>query len=207
MSGARRRSSLRPPIVLSLSLGLLLLSCSLGLGASQSFPSPPTLVAVPRPPSPPVPPLNPPLPPGTNATRPRISMRITFFGLDFFSIVTRQSSIATLVQGTSLTLSSLTSPPTCYSDLLSRNFTSLLGLSAQVSTQDLLPGLPAFTSDVNAVVTGYVADRNAGVEVYDVCASSPTNATFFVRGLPVTAFWPTVQVFVSMNDPAWCAAA
>ncbi|KAJ9522820.1 hypothetical protein QJQ45_023603 [Haematococcus lacustris] len=139
-----------------------------------------------------------------------------FFGLDFFSIVTRQSSIATLVQGTSLTLSSLTSPPTCYSDLLSRNFTSLLGLSAQVSTQDLLPGLPAFTSDasccssiqsltlqVNAVVTGYVADRNAGVEVYDVCASSPTNATFFVRGLPVTAFWPTVQVFVSMNDPAW----
>ncbi|KAJ9522576.1 hypothetical protein QJQ45_019643, partial [Haematococcus lacustris] len=149
MSGARRRSALSSPNVLSLSLGLLLLCCLLGLGASQSPPSPPELVAVPRPPSPPFPPSSPPLPPGANATRSRISLRITFFGLDFFSLVTWQSSIATLVQGTSLTLRSLTSPPTCYTDLLSRNFTSLLSLSRPTPTQDLLPGLPAFTSDVS----------------------------------------------------------
>ncbi|KAJ9522016.1 hypothetical protein QJQ45_005059 [Haematococcus lacustris] len=79
----------------------------------------------------------------------RIPRWSQFFGLDFFSLVTWQSSIATLVQGTSLTLRSLTSPPTCYTDLLSRNFTSLLSLSRPTPTQDLLPGLPAFTSDVS----------------------------------------------------------
>ncbi|KAL6753901.1 hypothetical protein V8C86DRAFT_2716490 [Haematococcus lacustris] len=77
MSGARCRSALRSSIVPPLSLGLLLLCCLLGLAASQSPPSPPELVTVPRPPSPPFPPSSPPLPPGANATRTRISLRIT----------------------------------------------------------------------------------------------------------------------------------
>ncbi|GFH27163.1 hypothetical protein HaLaN_25439, partial [Haematococcus lacustris] len=56
------------------------------------------------------------------------------------------------------------------------------------------------------VVGNYIADSESDVQVYDVCAGNRTRATFFVGGAPITSIWPTVQAFVSMNDPAWWSA-
>ncbi|KAJ9510077.1 hypothetical protein QJQ45_011719 [Haematococcus lacustris] len=166
-------------------------------------PSPPMLSVGPRPPLPPAPPPRPPQPLATfNASR--VRFRITFFGLDMWSILTWNSDVtnranASILQG-------LTAPSTCFSQLLAMDLSTLLNSSD--TTQQLLPGLFAFKSDVEVMLREYLNEDTANVTVPDFCAGNRTQAAFY-GGPPLTLFnqtWPTVQVQVELDaNPAWLA--
>ncbi|KAL6760636.1 hypothetical protein V8C86DRAFT_2549278 [Haematococcus lacustris] len=190
-----------------------IISCPCAEAAEPPPPQPPSLLFVPRPPSPPTPPPSlfqpspdPPLSPG--AVLPRTRLVIQFFGLDLWSMVVSNSTIAELAARAGLTLNELTAPPSCYSSLLAQNYTALLG--TPLPALQLMPGVAAFADDVVGLMEDYLQDRGVEVQLSDFCAGSRTNATFFVApgpGQPRQAFttlWPTLNVTLDLvAQPAW----
>ncbi|KAJ9514466.1 hypothetical protein QJQ45_016211, partial [Haematococcus lacustris] len=119
------------------------------LGAGQASYSPPVLEASVRP-SPPAP-----AAPSPVAVQSQTSLRITFFGLDLWSLCTWESDIQARVEArpssSNLTLQYLTAPGMCYSQLKALNYTELLGTT--LTADELMPGLAYFVADVSYLVT------------------------------------------------------
>ncbi|KAJ9510076.1 hypothetical protein QJQ45_011723 [Haematococcus lacustris] len=134
----------------------------------------------------------------------RVRFRITFFGLDMWSILTWNSDTSTRANAS--VLQGLTAPSTCFSRLLAMDLSTLLNSSD--TTQQLLPGLFAFKSDVEVMLREYLNEDTANVTVPDFCAGNRTQAAFY-GGPPLTLYnqtWPTVQVQVELDaNPAWLA--
>ncbi|GFH20687.1 hypothetical protein HaLaN_17849 [Haematococcus lacustris] len=103
-------------------------------------------------------------------------------------------------------LLSLAAPSTCFSQLVAMDLSTLLNSSG--TTQQLLPGLLVFKTDVEVMLREYLNEDTANVTVPDFCAGNRTQAAFY-GGPALMLFnqtWPTVQVQVDLDaNPAWLA--
>ncbi|KAL6747881.1 hypothetical protein V8C86DRAFT_1250517 [Haematococcus lacustris] len=113
-------------------------------------PSPPLL----EPPLRPLPPpASPPPSPNQPFTGALTSLRLTFFGLDLWSLCTWHSNVVALVNEqrtrTNVSMAYLTAPGMCYSALKALNYTTLLNTSLPV--EQLMPGLDYFVADVSHI--------------------------------------------------------
>ncbi|KAJ9522225.1 hypothetical protein QJQ45_008047 [Haematococcus lacustris] len=129
-----------------LSLEMLLVFGAIAAFALTPPPSPPLLAAPLRP----VPPRAS-APPSPETIGALTSLRITFFGLDLWSLCTWQSDVEALVNEqrtrTNVSMAYLTAPGMCYSALKALNYTTLLNTSLPV--EQLMPGLDYFVADVS----------------------------------------------------------
>ncbi|KAL6763343.1 hypothetical protein V8C86DRAFT_3022933 [Haematococcus lacustris] len=134
----------------------------------------------------------------------RVGLHITFFGIDLWSLIAMSSDTSTRANAS--VLQGLAAPSTCFSQLLAMDLSTLLNSSG--TTQQLLPGLFAFKSDVEVMLREYLNEDTANVTVPDFCAGNRTQAAFY-GGPPLTLYnqtWPTVQVQVELDaNPAWLA--
>ncbi|GFH29028.1 hypothetical protein HaLaN_27617 [Haematococcus lacustris] len=121
-----------------------------------------------------------------------------------WSILTWNSDTSTRANAS--VLQGLAAPSTCFSQLLAMDLSTLLNSSD--TTQQLLPGLFAFKSDVEVMLREYLNEDTANVTAPDFCAGNRTQAAFY-GGPPLTLYnqtWPTVQVQVELDaNPAWLA--
>ncbi|KAJ9511746.1 hypothetical protein QJQ45_022622, partial [Haematococcus lacustris] len=172
------------------------------VGALNPPPPTPPLLAAPVRPSPP--PAS--VPPSPEAIGSQTSLRITFFGLDLWSLCTWQSIIQARVEArqpsSNLTMQFLTAPGMCYSRLRALNYTELLDTT--LTADQLMPGLAYFVDDVTRVLREYLIDKALSVRVFDFCAGNRTKATFFTHNptMPVNGTWATLQVVVTVSSPS-----
>ncbi|GFH31809.1 FAD NAD(P)-binding domain-containing [Haematococcus lacustris] len=166
-------------------------------------PSPPLLVAPVRPSPPPQPGLHQP----PQAIRSQTSLRITFFGLDLWSLCTWNSDIQAMIDrqqqvqpSTNLTLQYLTAPGICYSHLKTLDYTALL--NTNISIEQLMPGLDYLVADVTQVLRDYFIDKSLDIQTTNYCAGNRTVATFYTTrpATPVTSAWPTLNVMVTITS-------
>ncbi|KAL6751732.1 hypothetical protein V8C86DRAFT_3029969 [Haematococcus lacustris] len=164
-----------------------IIAVTAGVSAQPSPPAPPTLAS--RPPTPPTPPPLPPLPPLTSMES--TVFKITFYGLDLWSLVTSWGAdIQALLEG-SLSLQALTAPGMCASQLLSINTTRL---NTSLDAQQLMPGLVYFSRDVAQLLREYLQDSETTVQVKDFCAGNRTFASFMESGSERGGEWATLHV-------------
>ncbi|GFH19397.1 methyltransf_11 domain-containing protein, partial [Haematococcus lacustris] len=175
-----------------------------GSGAIAAFaltppPSPPLLAAPLRP----VPPRAS-APPSPETIGALTSLRITFFGLDLWSLCTWQSDVEALVNEqrtrTNVSMAYLTAPGMCYSALKALNYTTLLNTSLPV--EQLMPGLDYFVADITGVLRSYFTDESLSVGASDYCAGNRTDSTFYNSTTPVNGTWATLHVMVTVSSPS-----
>ncbi|KAL6750621.1 hypothetical protein V8C86DRAFT_2802070 [Haematococcus lacustris] len=178
----------------ALMLPLLLLSITETTATSRT-PSPPVLEASVRPS---------PAAPSPVAVQSQTSLRITFFGLDLWSLCTWESDIQARVEArpssSNLTLQYLTAPGMCYSQLKALNYTELLGTT--LTADELMPGLAYFVADVSRTLRDYLVDKGLSVGVSDYCAGNRTESTFYTHNptTPVNGTWSTLHVVVTVSS-------